>query len=173
MGQLTFTPSGDIVVTASDTSSADDFDFWVGKWKVHNRKLKSRLTACEEWIEFEATGDAFKILNGLGNFDQYRSTFGGEPFEGVTLRLFNPKTRLWSLYWADSHVVVLDVPVVGSFEGPIGKFFARDVWEGTDIIMQFQWDKSIPDRPVWSQAFSVDDGKTWEWNWYMNFERQS
>jgi len=33
----------------------------------------------------------------------------------MSLRLFNPKTRLWSIYWANSEMVVLDVPQVGRF----------------------------------------------------------
>ena len=89
----------------------------------------------------------------------------------MTLRLFNPQTKLWSIYWADSAVVTLDKPVVGSFDAGIGRFFTRDVWEKTPIIMQFEWDKTDPEAPVWSQAFSADEGKTWEWNWYMHLSR--
>ena len=173
MEEKLFKPVGDLEIAASNSSSQNDFDFWVGKWRIHNKKLKKRLDNCNDWVEFEATGETFKILHGFGNFDQYFATFDGVPFEGMTLRLFNPKTRLWSIYWADSKVVVLDVPVIGSFEGGIGKFYARDVWEGKRIIMQFQWDKTNPDRPAWSQAFSADSGKTWEWNWYMTFSRQT
>jgi hypothetical protein len=68
---------------------------------------------------------------------------------------------------------VLDVPVIGSFDGDQGKFYARDVFEGKDVVVQFVWDKSNADLPVWRQAFSADDGKTWEWNWYMNFSRET
>jgi len=173
MAQQSFNPVGGLEIVPSKNSSQNDFDFWIGKWKIHNRKLKTRLNNCTEWLEFEATGEAFKILNGFGNFDQYRATFDGVPFAGMTLRLFNPKTKLWSLYWADSNVVVLDVPQVGSFDGHLGKFYASDVFEGKPIIVVFQWDKTNPQVPVWSQAFSPDNGKTWEWNWYMTFYRQS
>jgi hypothetical protein len=160
-------------IVASPTSAPGDFDFLVGKWKVHNRKLKTRLNNCTDWIEFEAFAECKKILEGFGNTDSFKTSFPGAPAEAMTLRLFNPKTRLWSIYWADSNVVVLDVPVIGSFDGDKGKFYARDVFEGKDIVIQFVWDKSHADSPVWSQAFSADDGKTWEWNWYMNFSRES
>jgi hypothetical protein len=164
--------NNDLNIVASANSSPSDFDFFTGKWKIHNRKLKTRLNNCTEWIEFEAFGECRKILNGLGNSDSFKTEFGGNSFEGMTLRLFNPKTKLWSIYWADSNVVVLDVPQVGSFEGDIGKFYARDVFQGENIIILFIWDKSNPNAPVWSQAFSADNGKTWEWNWYMTFSRQ-
>ena len=162
-------PTGDLNIRASEDSSPKDFDFLVGQWKIHNRKLNSRLNDCQQWTEFEALGTCRKILNGFGNIDDFRTESDGVPFEGMSLRLFNPKTKLWSIYWADSNLVVLDVPQVGSFDGNIGKFYARDLFEGKGIIVQFKWDKTIPSAPVWSQAFSPDNGKTWEWNWHMTF----
>jgi hypothetical protein len=172
MSQLSFTPTGDLEVIPSKTSSNNDFDFLVGEWKIRNKKLKTRLNNCAEWLEFNATGSCHKILNGFGNTDQFITEFDGIPFQGASFRLFNPKTRLWSIYWADSNVVVLDVPQVGSFDGDVGRFYAKDVFEGKPITVVFQWDKTNPDSPVWSQAFSPDNGATWEWNWYMTFSRQ-
>jgi hypothetical protein len=37
--------------------------------------------------------------------------------------------------------------------------------------VRFHWDKRNPEAPVWSAAFSVDEGQTWEWNWYAHFAR--
>ena len=173
MSQVAFHTRGDLEIIASKTSSHKDFEFLIGNWKIHNRKLKTRLNNCTEWLEFEATGECHKILNGFGNTDQFTTEFNGVPFQGATFRLFNPKTRLWSLYWADSNVVVLDVPQVGSFEGHIGRFYAKEVFEGKPIIVVFQWDKTNADAPVWSQAFSTDRGKTWEWNWFMTFSKKT
>ena len=173
MGQQSFTDADDLNIIASKNSSPDDFDFLFGTWRIHNRKLKTRLNNCHEWTEFEALGRCRKILNGFGNIDDFRTEFNGKPFEGMALRLFNPKTKLWSIHWADSNVVVLDVPQVGSFEGNVGKFYARDVFEGKDIIVLYQWDKTNADVPTWRQAFSADNGKTWEWNWHMTFQRQT
>jgi hypothetical protein len=65
----------------------------------------------------------------------------------MSLRLFSPQTRLWSIYWANSETVVLDVPQVGSFENKIGSFYARDTYEQKDIIVQFRWDASNPNTP--------------------------
>jgi len=161
---LQFDSSRALVVRASPTSSAHDFDFLVGSWKLRNRKLASRLTHSTQWIAFESRVEMHPILNGLGNIDKYTDQSSGKPYEGVALRLFNPATRLWSIYWADSNSGTLDPPVVGSFENKIGHFFARDTYHGTPIIMLFRWDVRNPDKPVWSQAFSTDEGKTWEWN---------
>jgi hypothetical protein len=161
---LQFDSSGALVIHASSTSSQHDFDFLVGTWKLRNRKLTSRLTHSTEWISFESRVEMHQILNGLGNIDKYTDHASGKPYEGVALRLFNPATRLWSIYWADSNAGSLDPPVVGSFEGKIGHFFARDTYHCRPIIVVFRWDVRNPSLPVWSQAFSTDEGKTWEWN---------
>jgi hypothetical protein len=164
--QLNFDKNGALIITASETSSSHDFDFLTGKWKMYHKRLQSRLSNNNTWVKLESVDENYgSILNGIGNTDLYKAVFDGKPFEGFTLRLFNPATKLWSLYWVASNSGVLDPPVVGSFENDIGHFFCKDTFNGQNIIVMFRWDKRDKDHPVWSQAFSPDNGKTWEWNW--------
>jgi hypothetical protein len=163
--KLNFDASGELIIIPSSTSSPKDFDFLIGRWTLKHRKLKSRLTNSNEWEEFETEVDDFAILEGTANMDVAYGTVDGKPWEGRTTRLFDPKTRLWSLYWVASNVGVMDPPVVGSFENGIGHFFCKDTFKGKNIIMMFRWDMRDKEYPVWSQAFSPDNGKTWEWNW--------
>jgi hypothetical protein len=173
--KVSFDDRGELKIIASTTSSPNDFDFLVGKWKMHNRRLNKRLEGNNEWTEFDSYDENSKILSDTADIDTYSTTempgMEGKRFEGLTLRLFNPKTRLWSLYWVASNVGALDPPVVGSFENGVGHFFAKDTFKGKPIILMFRWDARNKDRPVWSQAFSPDNGKTWEWNWYNVSER--
>jgi len=159
---------GDLVIIASTNSSRHDFDFLAGSWTMDNRRLKCRLNGCTEWIEYKSSDQNWgPMLNGIGNVDLYKTSYnqaGNVPYEGLTLRLFDPATRLWSLYWVDSNIGRLDPPVVGSFEGNVGTFYCKDVFEGKKILVMFKWDKTDADNPVWSQAFSEDNGKTWEMN---------
>ena len=166
-----FDTNGELSIIASLTSSKHDFDFYEGKWKLHNKKLKTRLDHCNEWTEFESTQEMYRVLQGNGNIDNYLATFDGVPFEGMSLRLFNAKTKLWSIYWADSNEGRLDPPVVGSFENDVAHFFTKDTFNNKKIIVVFRWDARDKKNPVWSQAFSDDNGKTWEWNWYMYFSK--
>ena len=161
---LHFDSAGALAIEPSATSSEHDFDFLVGDWKLRNRKLKARLAHSNEWIAFESRVEMHQILGGVGNIDKYIELVSGKPYEGVALRLFNTRTRLWSIYWADSNSGALDPPVVGSFANKVGHFFARDTYKGHNIIVVFRWDVRNPQRPIWSQAFSTDEGKTWEWN---------
>jgi len=173
--KLGFDTNGQLVITASSTSSNNDFNFLNGKWKMYHRRLNKRLENCKDWTEFESVDSNYNILSGKANMDIYSTTempgMEGKLFEGATLRLFDPKTKLWSLYWVASNRGVLDPPVVGSFENNIGHFFAKDSFNGKPIIVVFRWDVRDKNKPVWSQAFSADNGKTWEWNWYNVSER--
>lgn len=168
------TIKGELIVTASAASESSDFDFLAGHHSVHHKKLKRRLTNLDEWIEFEGTHQQELILKGIGNLEQHQMlTADGKPIEGMALRLFNPKTRLWSIYWADSHGGMLDQPVVGSFNNKVGYFYATDEFNGKPILVQFVWDATDAHAPTWAQAFSADNGKTWEWNWYMHFKKRT
>jgi len=164
-------PDKKLSITAGKNSSKHDFDFLVGGWKIRNRKLKEPLAGCDEWDEFDATQNLRQKLQGFGNFDIFSIKFDDKPFEGFTLRLFNPKTSLWALYWADSNKVILDSGKVGSFDGDIGEFFARDDFNGKNIIVKFRWDKRNPGSSSLECGLSADEGQTWEWNWYAYFAR--
>jgi hypothetical protein len=172
MSALPLSSDGNLAITASETSSSNDFDYLVGNWDIRNRTLKEQLAGSDEWDEFDATQEFRLILLGLGNFDIFHTEFGGKPFEGLTVRLFDPQTRLWTIYWADSDAVKLDDGKVGSFHGDEGEFFGREVVADKEVIVKFHWDKRDPRAPIYSRAFSADEGRTWEWNWYSNFSRR-
>lgn len=147
-----------------------DFDFLMGSWKVHNRRLRERLKGSTQWDEFEATSVARPLLNGLGNEDEYR-TDHWQSFVGMSFRYFDPATKQWSIYWADSRRGILEPPVVGSFSGATGVFEGTDTFEGRPIRVRFIWSRVMTPSPRWEQSFSEDEGKTWEMNWVMDMTR--
>lgn len=170
--RLNFDTNGELIITASPASSKSDFDFLLGHHTVHHKKLKDRLSKCNEWIEFEGTQEMKKLLTGIANVEShFMSTTAEKTVEGIALRLFNPVTSLWSIYWADNIHGKLETPVVGSFENNFGHFFAKDAFNNKDIIIGFKWDIRDKENLVWSQAFSQDNGMTWEWNWFMYFKK--
>lgn len=116
-----------------------DFDFLLGQWHIVNRRLVARLAGCSEWETFEARQKAWPILDGLGNQDEFRADAWRPGFIGMTLRLFNPATKQWSIYWVDNQRVVLDPPVVGAWADDRGIFTTRDVFNGKPIIVRFTW----------------------------------
>jgi hypothetical protein len=149
---------------------ARDFDFWMGSWKVHNRRLRERLRGSTTWDEFEATATARLLLGGVGNEDVFRTEFAGG-FTGMSFRFFDKATGKWSIYWADSRKGTLEPPVVGSFRRDVGVFEGDDTLEGRPIRVRYTWSRVTTPTPRWEQAFSADDGKTWETNWVMDMKR--
>src|SRR5688572_14176741 len=98
MAAFSVSSDGSLVLTASATSAKTDFDYLVGKWNIRNRTLKEALSGRDEWDEFDATQELRPVLLGRGNVDVFHAELGGRPFEGLTVRLFEPETRLWTIY---------------------------------------------------------------------------
>lgn len=152
-----------------------DFDFFYGRWQQKNRKRANLLVRDDaSWIEFESRAEVMPILGGLGNIDTYKAPrFPGRPgFEGFSLRLFDPGTGLWRIWWASTigHGQ-LDAPVVGRFRNGIGVFECDDVVQGVQVRVRFTW-KAITERSAtWEQAFSLDRGESWDTNWITQHTR--
>ena len=145
-------------------STRSDFDFWIGRWQQRNRRLRERLAGCDKWDEFDSTSVAWSMLDGLANVDEFRTDYGGG-YVGMSVRLFDPSTHTWSIYWADSRFPgPLEQPVVGSFSGDVGVFECRDTFDGEPILVRFTWSQIDSPTVRWEQAFSADEGKTWETN---------
>lgn len=156
------------------TNGAHAFDFIYGRWQVHNRKLRDVTDpSCQEWVEFEATSEAFPVLHGTGHIDRIHvpNPADGEPFEGLTLRMFDPAADTWSIWWSSTRAPGhLDPPVVGHFNGTHGIFNCEDTIAGRTVMVRFEW-HADPASPAWQQSFSHDAGKNWELNWVMNLQR--
>ncbi len=154
-----------------------DFDFLLGRWRVDNRRLRKRLQNNDEWETFDATQHNQALPGGIGNFDDFIAASWRPGFVGMSLRLFNPQTRLWSIYWLDNNTAGLDTsglllpPVVGKFDQGVGVFECDDQLDGKPIRLRYTWSDITPDSARWEQAMSPDGGTTWEMNWRMLFQR--
>ena len=158
---------------AADLSHLHDFDFLVGEWRVHHRRLKERLADNHEWIEFEGTCAMRKLMDGWSNVDDNVLDMPGGAYRAVGLRAYDPKTAQWAIWWLDGRNPFgeLDPPVKGRFTDGVGNFYADSTLRGKPIRMRFTWSHITPTTAQWEQAFSPDGGKTWEMNWHMDFER--
>jgi hypothetical protein len=154
-----------------DTAEAGihDFDFLIGKWNIRNHRLKFRFSGCDEWDEFPAELTMHTILGGVGNMDEIR--FPTKGYTASTLRLFNRQTKEWSLYWVTDRDGALLPPVTGRFENGRGELYGDDVDGGRPIRVRYIWSKITSCSAQWEQAFSLDQGSTWETNWIMEMTR--
>ena len=147
---------------------AHDFDFLLGYWHVHNRRLRQRHAGCEVWDEFPATSQAWVMLDGAVSVDETR--FPTQGFSGMTLRTLDPATKLWSIYWINSASGQLFPPVRGGFDGERGEFHGEDSDAGRAVRVRFIWTRLGPDAARWQQAFALEGG-AWEENWVMALTR--
>ena len=150
----------------------NDFDFLAGTWDVANRWLADFLDPGSGWEEFPALSMCSRHFDGSANFDEI--TFPTKGFSGLTLRLYNPDTKQWSLYWASKRTGTLFPPVVGGFgDDRVGEFFGADTYHDVPILARFRWSGISGNEARWEQAFSTDGGQTWIDNWFMELSRRS
>jgi len=157
----------------TDTSSARDFDFLVGRWRVLHRRLRARLAGDDTWLAFEGSCTMQPLLDGLGNVDDNVIGLPDGAYRAASLRSFDPVTRRWAIWWLDGRDPHrIDVPMVGSFADGVGTFHADESFNGKPIRVRFLWTDTRTPSPQWEQAFSPDAGATWETNWKMRFLRE-
>ena len=157
---------------ATERDGQHDFDFEVGRWNIHLKRLKDRLVGSTTWVEFDGTSVTRKVWDGKADLEEFETDSpGGGHIEGLTLRLYNPQTHEWSLFWANSKIGTMDPPQVGKFKDGRGEFYAHDTWEGKPVLVRFVWTKTTTSSPHFEQSFSTDEGKTWEVNWITDQTR--
>ena len=157
-----------------DESTSHDFDFFFGSWRVQHRRLVERLAGCDEWLDFEGSCAVRPMLGGLGNVDDNVLHLPAGEYRAATFRSFDVQHKRWAIWWLDGRDPHrLDAPMVGSFSQGVGSFYADDTFNGRPIRVRFRWVDTLSPSPRWEQAFSPDDGKTWEINWTMCFVRRA
>lgn len=144
-----------------------DFDFEIGTWKTHLRRRLRPLTGSNEWVEYEGTTIVRKVWNGDANLVELTADGPAGHFEGLSLRLYNPEARQWSLNFSNRRSGTLAPPVIGEFRNGHGEFYGQDTLDGRTILVRFIISPMGPDSCRFEQSFSDDGGKTWELNWVV------
>ena len=142
-----------------------DFDFAIGVWKTHLKRLQHPLTGSTTWVEYEGTSVIRKVWNGRANLVELEVDGPAGHLEGVSLRLYNPDAHQWSLNFANSSSGTLSVPTIGEFNDGRGELYDQESFGGRTILVRNVFMNITPTSYRFEQAFSDDGGKTWEVNW--------
>lgn len=155
------------------TASRSDFDYFVGAWRVEHRRLRQRLTGSNDWEEFPGRTHCQQMFGGLVNLNESISYRGGRTSYGMGLRALDEAGGRWAdWYLAGSDLSRIDPPLYGRFANGVGTFHSRETFEGRPVLVRGRF-SSISEREArWDQAFSTDDGATWEVNWVMRYLRE-
>jgi hypothetical protein len=156
------------------TSQVDhqhDFDWEIGDWKVHLRRLQHPLTGSKSWVEFEGTAHVRTVWDGRANLLELELNGLAGHIEGLSLRLYNPQSERWSVYFATSNDGTLGTPMIGQFQDGRGEFSDRELFHGKMIDLHFVFSNVTEKSFHGEQSFSPDGGKSWETNWIEDFTR--
>ena len=158
-------PGTSLQQTPAQRDGQHDFDFEIGTWKTQLRRLLNPLTGSTTWVAYEGTTVVRKVWNGRANLVELSADGPAGHFEGLSLRLYNPKSRQWSLNFANVNGGVLTQPAIGEFKNGRGEFYGQETFNGRAIFVRFVISDITPSSCRFEQAFSDDGGKTWEVNW--------
>jgi hypothetical protein len=150
---------------STERSGQHDFDFEIGTWKTHLRRLQRPLTGSTTWTEYEGTTVVRKVWDGRANLVELMVDGPAGRIEGLSLRLYDPGSRQWSLNFANSKSGTLTPPTIGEFRNGRGEFYGQETLDGRAIYVRFVISDITKDSCHFEQAFSEDGGKTWEVNW--------
>jgi hypothetical protein len=148
-----------------------DFDFEIGTWQTHLKRLVHPLSGSHEWMEYEGVTTVRKVWDGRANLVELTASGPGGHFQGLNLRLYNPRSHQWSLNFASSGGGTLGQPTIGEFVNGRGEFYDQEDLDGRAIFVRFVVMPLDADTIRFEQAFSDDGGKTWEINWVATDKR--
>ena len=140
------------------------FDFLLGTWKTHIMLLRGATNGSPTWVKIDGIVVNRKVWNGRADLEEIEGDGTAGHFEGLTLRLYNPKSRQWNLYWANSRDGKLGQPMIGEFQNGRGVFYDQEVVNGRTALVRNIYFDITPNSYRFEQASSDDGGKTWEPN---------
>lgn len=159
-GRWAASPQAQASTPAADSTGQVDFDFEISTWETRLSRLQRLLAGSTTWVKHRGTTMVHKALNGQANLAELAVSGPAGRIEGVSLRLYQPQARQWSLHFANARDGNLTVPAVGGFEHGRGVFYNKDVLDGRNIRVRFIISGITANTCHFEQAYSADGGKT-------------
>jgi hypothetical protein len=159
---------GDVAVR----DGSHDFDFEIGEWTTRLKRLRHPLSGSQEWVDYEGTSSVVSLMGGRANVVELKVQGAAGHIEGLSLRLYEPRSHQWTLNFANIADGHLTTPVFGEFRGGVGRFYGQDSLNGRAILVRFVISRAAENAWRFEQAFSQDGGSTWEINWVATDTRK-
>jgi hypothetical protein len=148
-----------------------DFDFEFGDWTAHLKRRLNPLTGSNTWVEYDGPSIVRKVWGGKANLGEIELDGPAGHIQGLSLRVYNPQSRQWSISFSNSAGGTIGTPMIGGFKGGRGEFYNQETYRDRAIFVRFVFSDITPKSFRLEQAFSDDGGKTWEANWLASFTR--
>lgn len=157
----------------SDDGRNRDFDFEFGAWTAHISRLAAPLSGSSEWVEYTGTSVVRPVWNGRANLGELLVDGPAGHIEGMSLRVFDPASGQWRIHWTSARDGLVGEAMVGGFADGRGLFYNTEDFQGRPVLVRFVFSDITASAFRLEQAFSTDDGGSWEPNWIARFERDA
>lgn len=137
------------------------FDFWVGNWEV-------------SWIDEDG-----KYIQGINTIErildgkviQENFTDPTTNYNGMSLSIFNQKTKIWNQTWVDSEGAHYNFNGVLENGNPVfkTKMIKRD---GEQIILKMIFKNISSESFIWEWMGTINNGENWNVLWKIKYERK-
>ena len=161
-----YVPNGAGIVTGKGVG---DFDFLAGHWHIRHKKLKADTK--NVWQHFDSSATVHNVLDGMGSIEELRKPDGS--YLGMAVRVWLPELGKWADHWTSADTGIVDAPQFGAFVDANGVFISEEGVDGNKWLYRGVWDQIASNKCRWHQSTSQDGGNSWDWNWWMEWMRQS
>ena len=161
-----YTPAGKGIVTGKGVG---DFDFLSGNWHIRHKRRHD--VTKDAWERFESSATVHRVLSGIGSIEELRNADGSDM--GMAVRVWLPESEKWADHWTSAANGVVGAPQFGSFIDGDGVFISEAEVDGINWQYRGVWDRITSESCRWHRAVSNDGGNSWDWNWWMEWTRQS
>jgi hypothetical protein len=145
-----------------------DFDFLVGSWKIHLKRLIQPEQGAKEWVDLDGTVVCRQVFDGRAEVEEFNVESRDKKMhiQGLATRFYNPTSHQWSIWWANAKDgAMYPPPVVGDFKDGRGEFYDQEAVNGRVVFTRYVWTATTTKSPHFEQSISTDGGKTWELKW--------
>jgi hypothetical protein len=159
--------------TAPPRDGAHDFDFNIGVWRTHIRRIKDPLSGSDAGYEMNGTVTVRPVWGGRAELEEIEGDGPSGHWQGMTLFLYDPSAHQWSQTFIGADSGTLNAPTIGSFANGRGELFATDTVKGRAVLLRGVWSNIEPDSHDYVESFSDDGGKTWSASFIAHLTRVS
>jgi hypothetical protein len=138
-----------------------DFDFNIGVWHTHIKRILDPLSGSSHTMELNGTVSVRKVWDGRAQLEEIEADGPKGHWEGLTIFSYNPQAHQWYQSYVGSKEAALEAPLIGSFKDGRGELFAEDTVDGKAVLVRGVWSNITADSHHFQEDYSNDGGKTW------------
>ncbi|MCU1284010.1 MAG: hypothetical protein JWO13_360 [Acidobacteriales bacterium] len=156
----------------AEPSGAHDFDFNLGTWETHIKRILDPFSSSSDSIAVNGTVTVRKVWGGRAQLEEIEAEGPKGHWEALTLFMYDPQAHQWNQSFINSKAGVLSNPLIGSFKEGRGELLANDTFKDRAIFVRGVWSDIAQNSHRYEESYSNDGGKTWHSAFIGNLTRK-